>query len=119
MLLSKITLSTVKERKGSYYDALRCKKSRVIPFIVETLGGITPHAVAYVGQLARRAQGKGARDATKYGRSRTSARSYFRHHTERIAMAAKLGDANAIYKDIQSRRQLILQPGRGRAVAGA
>ena len=66
-----------------------------------------------------RAQGKGARDTTKYGRSRTSARSYFRHHTERIAMAAKLGDANAIYKDIQSRRQLILQPGRGRAVAGA
>ena len=86
----------VEEQKGAYYDALRCKKSRVIPFIVETLGGITPHAVAYVGQLARRADGRGARDSTKYGTSRTSARSYFRHHIQRIAMAAKLGDANAI-----------------------
>jgi len=78
----------VEEQKGSYFDARARKKSRIIPFIVETLGGITPHAVAYVGQLARRAEGRGARDSTKYGTSRTSAQSYFRHHIQRIAMAA-------------------------------
>ena len=72
-----------------------------------------------VGQLDRRASGRGARDSTKYGKSRTSARTYFRHHIQRIAMAAKLGDANAIYKNIQCRRQLMLQGKGGYATVGA
>ena len=66
------------------------------------------------------ADGKGARDSTKYGKSRTSARSYFRHHVQRIAMAAKLGDAKAIYKNIQGRRQHQMLKGKGgRATVGA
>ena len=95
------------------------KKSRVIPYIVETLGGITPHALAYTQQLARRAGKKGARDSTKYGESRTSARAFIVHHTQRISVAAKLGDANAIWKNINSRRQQMLKSARGHAVVGA
>ena len=34
----------VAEVRGDYYDALFVKRSRVIPFIVEAMGGITPHA---------------------------------------------------------------------------
>ena len=45
------------------------------------------HALAHIGYLAQRAKGRTAlsRDGTQYGRSRTSLRSFFVHHTQRIA----------------------------------
>ena len=52
-----------------------------------------------------RARGKGARDSTRYGRSRTSARSYFVHHTQRLSLAAVLQDARAITRSIRGRRR--------------
>jgi len=96
---------------GTYYDALFVKKTRVIPLIVETTGGIAPHALAHIGHLARRATGKAARsrDGTKYGRSRTSTRSFFVHHTQRIATAAQQFDARGIRKAIASRKQLLMK----------
>ena len=69
----------VAEVRGDYYDALFVKRSRVIPFIVEATGGITPHALAHVTYLARRARGKTARDSTRYGTSRTSTRNFYVH----------------------------------------
>ena len=86
----------------------------VVPFIVETFGGITPHALAHVAYLARRARGKGSRDGTKYGRSRTSTRSFFRHHTERVGLAAQQYDAKAIRKTVRSLKQAHM----GRAAEG-
>ena len=102
----------VAEAKGDYYDALVVKKSRVIPVIIEVYGGITPHTLAHIGHLARRAKGKGARDSTKYGLSRTSTKSFFAHHTQRIALAAQLHDAIAIRKEIGSRKQRLLAASR-------
>ena len=55
--------------------------------------------------LARRAKGKKARDATKYGRSRTSTKSFFVHRTLRMALAAQLHHAIAIRREIRSRKQ--------------
>ena len=59
----------VDEQRGDYFDALFVKKSRVIPMIIEVFGGITPHALAHVSHLAKRARGKSARDSTRYGTS--------------------------------------------------
>ena len=87
------------------YDALVVKRSRVVPFIVETFGGVTPHALAHVAYLSRRARGKGARDGTKYGESRTSARGFFNHHVERVGLAAQQYDAKAIRKTVRSLKQ--------------
>jgi hypothetical protein len=95
----------VARREGQYADALR-KGSRVISAIVETTGGITPHFRSYLGHLARRAKGRHGRDATKYGRSRTSPRSFFTHHTQRIGLAAQVGDAQAIRRSICYWKQL-------------
>ena len=80
--------------------------------IIEVFGGITPHALAHIGHLSRRAKGKGARDSTKYGASRTSTKSFFVHHTQRIAFAAQLYDAMAIRKEIGSRKQRLLAASR-------
>ena len=70
-------------------------------------GGITPHSLALVGRLARRAQAKGGRDGTRYGSSRTSARGFFVHHTQQLALAAQRGDARGIRDQIRSRKQRI------------
>ena len=98
----------VAETKGSYDDALRVKKCKVVPMIIETMGGIAPHSVAHIGHLARRAKGKGARDSTVYGKSRTSTRNFFVHHVERIAVAAQREDAAAIRKQITGRKQTLM-----------
>ena len=105
----------VAEVRGDYYDALFVKRSRVIPFIVEATGGITPHALAHVTYLARRARGKTARDSTRYGTSRTSTRNFYVHHTQRIGLAAKQYDAKAIRKSLCGRKQKLI----GRAAGGA
>lgn len=101
----------VDAREGSYHDALFNKKTRVIPLIVETTGGITPHALAHIGHLARRAKGRTARarDGTKYGRSRTSTRSFFVHHTQRIACGAQQFDARGIRKTIALKKQELMK----------
>ena len=89
----------VAKQHGHYRDALS-RGQRVVPMIVEAQGGITPHALAYIGYLAKRAKGKGARDTTRYGTSRTSARGFFGHWSQRISLKAMLGDARAIRKSI-------------------
>ena len=75
-----------------------------------TAGGISPHALAHVGYLAQRAKGRAAlsRDGTKYGRSRTSPRSFFVHHTQRIACGAQQFDARGIRKKIALEKQKLM-----------
>ena len=86
--------------KGDYHDALFVKGGQVVTMIVEVFGGITPSARAHIAHLARRARGKGARDSTKYGSSRTSTRNFYVHHTQRISLAAQQYDARAIRKKL-------------------
>lgn len=81
----------------------------MVPMIVEVTGGITPHALAQVSYLARRSKGGGpGRDHTVYGSSRTSSRDFFTHHSQRIALAAILGDAKAIRREIGDRKQELM-----------
>ena len=54
----------VKNTPGDYYDAIHNNTSRVSLVLVETSGAISPRALGTVSFLARRARGKGARDAT-------------------------------------------------------
>ena len=99
---------------GQYYDAIHVKKTRVVPMIVEAQGGITPHALAHIGYLSRRAKGKGARDSTKYGRSHTSTKSYFVHHCQRLSLAAKQFNAKAILKSLAGyKHQVVSGPAGG------
>ena len=95
-------------RKGSYYDALK-RRATVIPMIVETFGGMPPHTVAYISRLAARVKGARARDSTAYGRSRTSATSFFVHHTQQLAAAAQVGDAKAIRRKITQEKMLLMK----------
>ena len=85
--------------------------------IIEVFGGITPHALAHVGYLARRAKGKGARDGTRYGSSRSSMKSYFVHHAQRLSTAACVYDAKAMRKALGDRKQKLMgvQPARADA----
>ena len=76
--------------------------------IIEVFGGITPHALAHVSHLAKRARGKSARDSTRYGTSRTSARTFFVHHTQRMSLAANQYDAKAIRKSLCGRKQALI-----------
>ena len=80
----------------------------MVPAIVEATGGVTPHFLAHVSYLSHRAKGKGARDATKYGTSRTSTKSFFVHHVEQIALAAVQFDAKAIRKAMRAKKQKLL-----------
>ena len=66
--------------------------------------GCTPPSCS-VAHLAHRAKGKHARDGTVYGRSRTSARSFFAHHTQRISMAAAYGDVKGIHESVRGLKQ--------------
>ena len=50
-----------------------------------------------------RAQGKGARDATKYGSARTSARDFYSHHVQRLSVAAQRGDGRGLRKKLDVR----------------
>jgi hypothetical protein len=92
--------------KGDYADALS-KGSRVIPAVVETTGGVVPHLRAYLRYLARRARRARGLDGTVYGSSRTSANSFYKHHIQRIALAAQLGDARGIRRAIRERKQFL------------
>ena len=104
---------------GQYYDAIHVKKIRVVPMIIEAQGGITPHAIAHIGYLARRAKGRGARDSTNYGKSRTSTKSFFVHHCQRLALAAQQYNAKAILKSLAGyKHQLLSSPTEGSYRAG-
>ena len=95
----------VKFKRGHYHDALYVKKNRVVPFIIEATGGVTPHAMAHMRYLARRASGKGAHDRTRYGSARISTKSFLQHHLQRISKAAVIYDAMAIRKQITALKQ--------------
>ena len=90
----------VKEVKGHYHDALYVKKSRVVVWLLETTGGICPHACAHGRRLAEpraeRARTKGGTDRTKYGSSRASTRSFYVHYMQQVSKAAVVHDARAI-----------------------
>jgi hypothetical protein len=101
----------VKAHEGAYHDAQFKKRSTVVPFIVETTGGIVPHARVQVGRLARRAEGKGKRDSTKYGSSRTSAKTFFHHHVQQLSKAAVVGDAQAMRREIRAGKQRAINAG--------
>ena len=66
--------------------------------LVEALGGISPPARAHIGKLARRSEGKGAADRTKYGGTRISATKFYVHHSQMLSKAAVVHDAKAIRK---------------------
>ena len=81
----------VQEREGDYRDGLG-KGSRVLPVVVEAMGGVCPHAVARAKRCARTAgaihlqtQPKG--DILKF------TDSFLTYHTRRISAAAVLMDA--------------------------
>ena len=73
--------------------------------IVETSGGIAPGFLAHIGALTRRARGRGAVDRTRYGKARLSPRSYFVHHTQQISLAAILGDAEGVLRQVDYMKQ--------------
>jgi hypothetical protein len=98
----------VRPVRGAYHDAIFAKRSRVVAAIVESLGGITPSLAKQLHKLELRAKGRMARDDTKYGVSRTSARSYYVHHVQDISCAAVIGDARAIKKELRAAKQKYL-----------
>ena len=77
-------------------------------------GAISARSLKFVAHLAKRARGKRARDGTRYGRARTSARSFYSHHTQRISLAAVMGDARGVHDSVRGNKQrLIAGPGAG------
>ena len=56
--------------------------------------------------------GTGLMADTVKGKSRTSARSFFIHHTQRIALAAVLFDARALRRAVQDRRSALMAAAR-------
>ena len=99
-------------RRGDYYDALVNKRSKVVPFIVESYGGIAPHSRAAIRRLARRATAKGARDRTIYGETRISTRSLYTHHAQRIVK-------NVVYYTMRSTSSNRLAAGVRRGLMAA
>ena len=55
------------------------------------------HTIHHIAKLAKRANH--GRDGTAYGRTRTSPKTFFVHHTQQLSLAAILGDAKAIRRD--------------------
>ena len=98
----------VKALKGHYHDAIVVKQLRVILFLVEATGGITPRARAAIYDLASRVDGVGGIDRTKYGCTRASPRSFFVHHTQQLTKAAVMNDAAAIRKAVTQERQKLM-----------
>ena len=81
--------------------------------IVETFGGISSHSLYYIKRLAARARGKRGRDGTvygkTYGKSRTSATSFYVHHVQQLAAAAQVGDAKAIRRKITEHKMRLMK----------
>ena len=77
---------------------------KIILFLVEAFGGISPAARKQMHVLAGRAKGRGSVDRTRYGRNRFCTRSFYKHHEQQISKAAVLYDAQAIKKAITSHK---------------
>ena len=82
--------------EGQYHDAI-AKGNGVITVLVEALGGMAPEPARRMRFLARIAKRKGPRqrDSTRYTSSWT-ATPPTSHHSQRIATAAVMADADAI-----------------------
>ena len=97
----------VAPHKGHYHDALYVKKLRVVMLLIEALGGIAPPARAHIAKLARRSEGRGATDRTKYGGTRISTKSFYVHHSQMMVKAAVMHDAKAILKQVTCLKQRV------------
>ena len=93
-----------RHRKG-VYDAIHNKGNRVIPFITSPSGGIAPQGLAHLKLLARSSRLAGGRDGTPYGLARTSPRSFFTHHLQRISSALVRAAARDISEIISGLKQ--------------
>ena len=84
----------VAKRDGDYSDAIVNKKLKVHMLLMETLGGISPGGVSYLGKLAGLADpaARGSRDSTAY--VCWSAPTFMAHHGMRVSAA--LVHANAL-----------------------
>ena len=73
-------LGYVAHRPGDYSDAIDNKKLKVHMLLMESLGGIAPGGVAYLGKLAGLADptAHGSRDSTTY--TCWSAPTFMSHH---------------------------------------
>ena len=91
-----VAANTGKSKPPSYADALS-KANLVRPMIVETSGASSARSLkSTVHPCAARARGPRARDSTVYGASRSSARSYALHHTQRISLGIVKADSRGI-----------------------
>ena len=82
---------------------VRPKHNNNIPFITSPSGGIAPQGLAHLKLLARSSRLAGGRDGTSYGLARTSPRSFFTHHLQRISSAlvrAAARDISDIISDL-------------------
>ena len=95
----------VKAHRGDYHDAIHNKGNRVIPFITSPSGGIAPQGLAHLKLLARSSRLAGGRDGTSYGLARTSPRSFFTHHLQRISSALVRAAARDISEIISGLKQ--------------
>ena len=83
------------------------------------MGLLTTRAPPSATHLSRRAKGKGARDSTKYRWSRTSTKSFFVHHSQRLALAAKQYHARAVLKALTGfKHEVVASPAGGGEGAG-
>ena len=83
----------VAERRGDYYDALKVKKLKVVPLVMETTGGIGHPGRGFLGRLANMGDPKkgGARDNTQY--TCWTAPSFAAHHGMCISAECVYADA--------------------------
>jgi glycerol-3-phosphate dehydrogenase (NAD+) len=98
----------VKAKVGGYDDAINNKRTKTVLFLVEATGGIAPSSRRQMHMLTDRARGRGAIDRTRYGRTRFSTKSYYKHWEQRLSKAAVLLDAAAIRKQVMILRQKVL-----------
>ena len=84
-------------------------------WLVETTGGVCPHACAHGRRLAERARAKGGTDRTKYGSSRARPvhRSFYVHLMQQVSKAAVVHDARAIRVQIGCLNQAARPHARG------
>ena len=83
--------------------------------LFEVSGGASPHTAAQIAYYSRRTAGKNARDSTKYGSSRTSTKSFFVHHLQRMSVAAQVWDAKGIRGSVRALKQHLAAEGSARA----
>ena len=68
-------------------------------------GHTTTPVRAHIAKLARRSEGRGATDRTKYGGTRISTKSFYVHHSQMMVKAAVMHDAKAILKQVTCLKQ--------------